>query len=102
MTVYAQCPRLRECPEDKRRKALQERRLEREHRIEEMLVHWEREIVPNWKVVFTKPALRRLWWQGIPSKLRATMWQSAVGNELSLSKGPFVLRLMHYAVLTGE
>ncbi|KAF7798527.1 hypothetical protein EIP86_009748 [Pleurotus ostreatoroseus] len=75
--------------EEKRRKALQERRLEREYRIEESLHHWEREIVPNWKVVFTKPALRRLWWQGIPSKLRAVMWQNAVGNDLALSKEAF-------------
>ncbi|KAJ3558978.1 hypothetical protein NM688_g615 [Phlebia brevispora] len=72
--------------EEKRRKALQERRLERERRIEDSLVHWEREILPNWKVVLNNSALRRLWWQGIPSKLRATMWQNAVGNELVLSK----------------
>ena len=73
--------------EEKRRKALQERRLARERRIEESLVQWEKEIVPNWRVVHKNPRLRKLWWQGIPSKLRATMWQNAVGNELALSKG---------------
>ena len=73
--------------EEKRRKALQDRRFARERRIEDSLVHWEREIVPNWKVVFKEPRLRKLWWQGIPSKLRATMWQNAVGNSLALSKG---------------
>ena len=59
----------------------------RERRIEESLAHWEREIVPDWRVVYKDQRLRRMWWQGIPSKLRATMWQNAVGNELALSKG---------------
>ena len=33
------------------------------------------------------PALRKLWWGGIPTKLRACMWERAVGNALALSKG---------------
>jgi len=40
-------------------------------------------------VVHKNPALRRLWWQGIPTKLRATMWQNAVGNDLALNKDVF-------------
>ncbi|KAI0073124.1 RabGAP/TBC [Panus rudis PR-1116 ss-1] len=75
--------------EEKRRKALQERRLARERRIEESIHIWEREIVPDWRVVHRNPALRKLWWQGIPTKLRATMWQNAVGNDLALSKDAF-------------
>lgn len=76
--------------EEKRRKALQERRLARERRIEESLGIWEREIVPDWTVVHRDSHLRRLWWQGIPTKLRAPMWQAAVGNPLALSKGMLV------------
>ena len=76
-----------EITEEKRRKALQERRFAREQRIEQSLSRWEREIAPDWRVVLKNPALRKLWWQGIPTKLRATMWQSAVGNDLALSKG---------------
>ena len=60
----------------------------RERRIEDSLSHWEHDVVPNWAVVRKDPRLRRLWWNGIPAKLRATMWQNAVGNELALSKGP--------------
>ncbi|RPD65138.1 hypothetical protein L227DRAFT_495150 [Lentinus tigrinus ALCF2SS1-6] len=75
--------------EEKRRKALQERRLARERRIEESFGIWEREIVPDWTVVHRDPQLRRLWWQGIPTKLRAPMWQAAVGNPLALSKDSF-------------
>lgn len=79
---------------EKRRKALQERRLLREKAIEESLNVWKRDIVPDWRVVHKDPALRKLWWRGIPTKLRADMWECAVGNPLSLRKGKrFTLHL---------
>ncbi|PPQ99548.1 hypothetical protein CVT24_005336 [Panaeolus cyanescens] len=71
---------------EKRRKAFQERRVAREKAIEDSLHVWEKEIVPDWRVVHKNPAMRRLWWQGIPTKLRATLWEKAVGNGLALSK----------------
>ncbi|KAJ6604796.1 rab-GTPase-TBC domain-containing protein [Mycena vulgaris] len=71
---------------EKRRKAFQDRRLAREKKIEDSLHMWEKEIVPDWKVVHKNPALRKLWWEGIPTKLRASMWANAVGNALALSK----------------
>ncbi|KAJ7808258.1 rab-GTPase-TBC domain-containing protein [Mycena olivaceomarginata] len=71
---------------EKRRKAFQERRLAREKKIDDSLSIWEKEIVPDWKVVHKNPALRKLWWEGIPTKLRASMWANAVGNALALSK----------------
>ncbi|KAG6814137.1 hypothetical protein H0H92_002132 [Tricholoma furcatifolium] len=71
---------------EKKRKALQERRLAREKDIEDSIHIWEREIVPDWRVVHRNPSLRKLWWKGIPSKLRASIWERAVGNSLSLSK----------------
>ncbi|KAJ3829857.1 rab-GTPase-TBC domain-containing protein [Lentinula raphanica] len=74
---------------EKRRKALQERRLAREKKIEESLHLWEKEIVPDWRVVQKDPRLRKLWWKGIPTKLRASMWERAVGNPLALSKDNF-------------
>ncbi|TFY64498.1 hypothetical protein EVG20_g5923 [Dentipellis fragilis] len=73
--------------EEKRRQALAERRLVREQKIEESLHRWEKDIMPDWKVVDKNPALRRLWWAGIPTKLRASLWERAVGNALALSKG---------------
>ncbi|KAG2118000.1 rab-GTPase-TBC domain-containing protein [Suillus discolor] len=72
--------------EEKRRKALQERRLARELKIEQSMYKWEKEISSDWRVVYKNPNLRRLWWNGIPTKLRASMWQQAVGNALALSK----------------
>ncbi|KAH9065828.1 rab-GTPase-TBC domain-containing protein [Lactarius vividus] len=75
--------------EDKRRKALQERRLARELRVEQSLHVWEKGILPDWKIVHRNPAMRKLWWGGIPTKLRATMWERAVGNPLALSKDTY-------------
>ena len=73
--------------EERRRQALAERRLARERKIEESLHIWEKNIVPDWRVVHKNPGLRKLWWSGIPSKLRGTMWERAVGNALALGKG---------------
>jgi hypothetical protein len=82
--------------EAKRKKALEERRATRERRIEESLHQWQREVVPNWQVVHRSPALRKLWWAGIPTSLRASMWESAVGNPLALNRGPpFHFLLLH-------
>ncbi|THV07504.1 RabGAP/TBC [Dendrothele bispora CBS 962.96] len=71
---------------EKRRKALHERRLAREKKIEDSLSLWEKEILPDWRIVYKNPKYRKIWWRGIPTKLRATMWERAVGNPLALSK----------------
>ncbi|KAH9982797.1 rab-GTPase-TBC domain-containing protein [Lactifluus volemus] len=75
--------------EEKRRKAQQERRLARELQVEQSLHIWEKEILPDWKIVHRNPGMRKLWWAGIPTKLRATMWERAVGNALALSKDTY-------------
>ena len=92
-----------DCEAEKRRQALQERRLAREKVIGDSLHIWEKEILPNWRVVYKNPELRKLWWRGIPSKLRATLWENVVGNDLALSKGSLqltddhILRLIIYS-----
>ncbi|KZV76941.1 RabGAP/TBC [Peniophora sp. CONT] len=75
--------------EEKRRKAAQDRRLAREAKVEQSLHIWEREVVPNWAKVRETPRLRSLWWAGIPTKLRSTMWERAVGNALALSRDSY-------------
>lgn len=78
--------------EEKRRNALQERRLARELRIEQSIHVWEKVIVPDWRVVHRDPGLRKLWRNGIPTKLRASMWERAVGNALTLSNGTLIVK----------
>ena len=71
----------------KRKRALEDRRLERERAVEESIPIWERDVVPDWRNALKEPRLRKLWWEGIPTKLRGLMWEQAVGNALQLSKG---------------
>ncbi|KAF9015658.1 rab-GTPase-TBC domain-containing protein [Cyathus striatus] len=71
---------------EKRRKALQDRRIAREKAIEDSLHVWEKEIVPDWRIVDRNHELRKLWWRGIPTKLRPILWERVVGNDLALSK----------------
>ncbi|KAL0572924.1 hypothetical protein V5O48_009037 [Marasmius crinis-equi] len=71
---------------EQKRKALQDRRMAREKKIDDSLHYWEKEIVPDWRVVLVNPEMRKVWWRGIPTKLRAFMWEKAVGNPLALSK----------------
>ena len=73
--------------EKQKRKAAEERRLAREKRAEEVAQIWEKQILPDWKVVHKNLELRKLWWQGVPTSIRGKMWEYAVGNPLSLSKG---------------
>ncbi|KAF7971690.1 hypothetical protein HWV62_20140 [Athelia sp. TMB] len=86
MADWQKMMKMSRAAEEKRQAALQRRRLARERNIEESLHIWERDIVPDWRVVHKNPALRKLWWGGIPTKLRASMWEKAVGNALALSK----------------
>jgi hypothetical protein len=73
--------------EKQKRKVAEERRLARETRAEEAVHIWEKQILPDWRVVHKNPELRKLWWQGVPTSMRGKMWENAVGNPLSLSKG---------------
>jgi hypothetical protein len=73
--------------EERRKAELDERRRSREMSVDETIVFWEREIVPDWRAAMRKPNLRRAWWNGIPTKLRGKMWLLAIGNGLALSKG---------------
>ncbi|KIM70256.1 hypothetical protein SCLCIDRAFT_62196, partial [Scleroderma citrinum Foug A] len=72
--------------EERRRKALQERRLARELKIEQSMHIWEREIIPDWRIVHRNSTLRKLWWNGIPTKLRPMAWERAAGNALALNR----------------
>lgn len=62
---------------------------EREIELAEVAHIWEKEIVPDWRKVLRPGSerYRKMWWDGIPGKLRGTLWASAIGNGLALSKG---------------
>ncbi|KAI6153881.1 rab-GTPase-TBC domain-containing protein [Pisolithus tinctorius] len=75
--------------EERRRKGLQQRRMARELNIEKSMHIWEKDILPDWRVVHRDPTLRKLWWNGVPTKLRCVMWERAIGNTLALSRDSY-------------
>lgn len=75
--------------EERRRKGLQQRRIARELNIERSMHIWEKDILPDWRVVHRDPTFRKLWWNGVPTKLRCVMWERAIGNTLALSRDSY-------------
>ncbi len=73
--------------EDRRRQVQQERRASKDAVVEDVIGIWEREVVPDWRAAVRNPELRKLWWKGIPTKLRGRLWNQVIGNGLALSKG---------------
>mmetsp|Transcript_22969 Transcript_22969/g.25979 ORF Transcript_22969/g.25979 Transcript_22969/m.25979 type:complete len:554 (+) Transcript_22969:98-1759(+) len=46
---------------------------------------WEEDIIPQWHKVSGSQKIRSLVFKGIPSKLRGTIWQKAIGNKIKIS-----------------
>jgi hypothetical protein len=91
--------------EEKRAEELQKRRRVRENAVEASIPRWQKEVLPDWKVVLKDPSLRHMWWQGIPTKMRGQLWEKAIGNTLQMSKGicspnTCILRVMLIAITT--
>ncbi|CCA67166.1 hypothetical protein PIIN_00998 [Serendipita indica DSM 11827] len=72
--------------EEKRKQELARKRQARERMIEESMPIWQNEIMPNFRKVRRDLNLRRIWWRGIPPKLRGDLWEKAIGNPLQMSK----------------
>jgi hypothetical protein len=51
--------------------------------------YWSTLLLPNWDQEMSNPDLkgshRKMWWNGIPAKLRGEVWKKAIGNELEVS-----------------
>ncbi|KAF2440999.1 hypothetical protein P171DRAFT_366463 [Karstenula rhodostoma CBS 690.94] len=52
--------------------------------------YWSNLLLPNWEQEMSNPELKRshrkMWWNGIPAKLRGDVWKKAIGNELEVSE----------------
>ncbi|KAL4874647.1 hypothetical protein BJY04DRAFT_203458 [Aspergillus karnatakaensis] len=46
---------------------------------------WDDYVYPNWAQAVGETRTRELWWRGIPSRIRGSTWERAIGNELALS-----------------
>ncbi|KAG8871691.1 hypothetical protein FRB97_008391 [Tulasnella sp. 331] len=78
----------READELRQQKIL-EKRIARERAVEASAGRWEREVLPDWRAAIRDPKLKRLWWDGVPTKLRGRVWALTLGNALALSKDTY-------------
>ncbi|KAH7391762.1 rab-GTPase-TBC domain-containing protein [Pyrenochaeta sp. MPI-SDFR-AT-0127] len=59
--------------------------------------YWSALLLPNWATEMTNPELRathrKMWWNGIPPRLRGQVWQKAIGNDLEVTEGTYKIAL---------
>ena len=82
--------------EAQRRRAAEVRRLEREKKLAAYLPKWETLLQGGGQVISQvqeDPALRQIWFEGVPGHLRNKAWSAAIGNPLAMSKGTLHLLL---------
>ena len=51
----------------------------------EWTANWVYEIIPNWAAQSQEHRTRQLWKQGLPPKVRGTVWMLGVGNTLNVT-----------------
>jgi hypothetical protein len=71
---------------DKRRAAREaSAKCERDNTRDTLQQIWDEYVYPNWGQAVSETRTRELWWRGIPSRIRGSTWERAIGNELALS-----------------
>jgi hypothetical protein len=50
---------------------------------------WQSEILPDWDHTKTTARAREAWTEGIPPKIRQTVWFRAVGNKILITRDLF-------------
>ncbi|XPT02067.1 hypothetical protein M3J09_011189 [Ascochyta lentis] len=76
---------------------VQEEALAREKASRIKADYWSNLLLPNWATEMVNPELRashrKMWWNGIPPRLRGQVWSKAVGNDLEVTEGTFKIAL---------
>ncbi|CAI6341563.1 unnamed protein product [Periconia digitata] len=59
--------------------------------------YWSTLLLPNWDTEMVNPELkgshRKMWWNGVPPKLRGVVWSRAIANELEVTGTTFNVAL---------
>ncbi|KAI8935945.1 hypothetical protein NX059_007452 [Plenodomus lindquistii] len=75
----------------------QEEALAREKASRIKAEYWSNLLLPNWTTEMTNPELRathrKMWWNGIPPRLRGEVWQKAIGNDLEVTEATYTIAL---------
>ncbi|KAH7401800.1 rab-GTPase-TBC domain-containing protein [Phaeosphaeria sp. MPI-PUGE-AT-0046c] len=75
--------------------------------------YWSTLLLPNWATEMANPELcathRKMWWNGIPPRLRGQVWSQAIGNDLEVSSVTYTIALekaptqpSHYAHIVSS
>lgn len=48
---------------------------------------WTEEIIPEWNSKYRLQSTIKMWWMGIPPKVRGQVWLLAVGNKCNTTSG---------------
>jgi hypothetical protein len=84
-------------PERLEAQRAQEEALAREKASRIKAEYWSTLLLPNWATEMTKPELRathrKMWWNGIPPRLRGQVWSRAIGNDLEVTETTYNIAL---------
>ncbi|KAF1845710.1 uncharacterized protein K460DRAFT_355494 [Cucurbitaria berberidis CBS 394.84] len=68
--------------------------------------YWSTTLLPNWATEMTTPevrtAHRKMWWNGIPPRLRGEVWSKAIGNDLEITEVTYDIALEKARKEIGE
>jgi hypothetical protein len=68
-----------------------QRQLEKERRLALSTEAWDKLLKEDWTAAKTNPAIRQMWFEGVPGHLRGKVWALAIGNPLALSPSKCVV-----------
>ncbi|CAG5183401.1 uncharacterized protein ALTATR162_LOCUS10562 [Alternaria atra] len=75
----------------------QEEAIAREKASRVKAEYWSSLLLPNWATEMTNSELRashrKMWWNGIPPRLRGQVWQMAIGNDLEVTEATYNIAL---------
>ncbi|KAI2626367.1 hypothetical protein GGS21DRAFT_546059 [Xylaria nigripes] len=75
---------------DKKREAARRNREKSEAQAASDLLNiWEEDILKRWDIAIHEERTKALWWKGIPSRSRGSVWCRAIGNALGLTTTSF-------------
>lgn len=60
--------------------------------MNETIVIWEKELLPNWDQVKRTKRVRELWIEGLPPSIRGKVWYYAFGNRNSITQELYYIK----------
>lgn len=75
--------------DERREAARRAKTTNRDSNADSLMQIWENDIIPRWNDAIRERRTRDMWWRGVASRSRGTVWAKAIGNELGLTPTSF-------------